>query len=318
MTTDESPEGTAVVINYYYDKIQTTNRIGYYTDKTKPVGYEYNVPPGIENGHLDNYLATAKVLGGSNAYVSGIQTGGTLTVQQGVNIIDILYTLPRDATVTIYYKDTNDREVAPPIIGATPSTMKLDETGTVIVGDGGPNPQPVQVMKEIPNCTFNRCDPLGGIDIQPGPNELTLIYNNSALQVFFNLNYAPVPNDAGHTQPSALPPKTVVYNTAYGDLPVPVRTGYTFEGWNTLSSGNGNEITPSAIVANSNDHTLYAKWMSNPAQGGGNGGGGNTGNIPVTGDDFDFELWFLMLILSMVVAIQLMTVELWVKSRQRG
>ena len=48
----------------------------------------------------------------------------------------------------------------------------------------------------------------------------------------------------------------------YGDLPVPVRPGYTFEGWFTSRQG-GNQITPDTIVPQELN-TVFARWIRNP------------------------------------------------------
>ncbi|MBO5102754.1 MAG: InlB B-repeat-containing protein, partial [Clostridia bacterium] len=47
-------------------------------------------------------------------------------------------------------------------------------------------------------------------------------------------------------------------NTAYGTLPTPTKTGYTFAGWYKNSDLSGSPVTSSDIVTE--DHTLYAKW----------------------------------------------------------
>ena len=52
----------------------------------------------------------------------------------------------------------------------------------------------------------------------------------------------------------------VTYNTKYGTLPTPTRTGYTFEGWYTGENGTGTKVTNDTVLKNSNTHTLYAKW----------------------------------------------------------
>ena len=57
-------------------------------------------------------------------------------------------------------------------------------------------------------------------------------------------------------------PKNVNYGEAYGTLGTPIRTGYTFNGWYTSSSG-GNLVTSSTIVSNEESHTLYAHWTIN-------------------------------------------------------
>ncbi len=57
--------------------------------------------------------------------------------------------------------------------------------------------------------------------------------------------------------------KTVTYNSTYGTLPTPTRTGYTFAGWYTASSG-GTKITSSSVYTTSGNSTLYAHWTANP------------------------------------------------------
>ena len=49
------------------------------------------------------------------------------------------------------------------------------------------------------------------------------------------------------------------YNSAYGTLPTPTRTGYNFDGWYTAKSG-GVRITASTKMTSRTDHTLYAHW----------------------------------------------------------
>ena len=53
--------------------------------------------------------------------------------------------------------------------------------------------------------------------------------------------------------------KAVNYNSAYGDLPTPTRTGYRFDGWYTSATG-GTVVNNTTIVTNSSAHTLYAHW----------------------------------------------------------
>jgi len=56
--------------------------------------------------------------------------------------------------------------------------------------------------------------------------------------------------------------KTVYQDNAYGELPTPIRTGYTFEGWYT-SKTYDTQITSSTIVTITDDQTLYAQWTAN-------------------------------------------------------
>lgn len=55
--------------------------------------------------------------------------------------------------------------------------------------------------------------------------------------------------------------KTVTYNKTYGTLTAPSRTGYTFVGWFTATSG-GTQITSSTKVKITAAQTLYAQWKA--------------------------------------------------------
>lgn len=89
---------------------------------------------------------------------------------------------------------------------------------------------------------------LGGIDSK---RIFFNAYNNKMLT--FNPN--------GGTTPTTT--KSILYNTAYGSLPKPTRTGYTFDGWYTAKDG-GTLITEDLIVSVTTDQTLYAHWTLNP------------------------------------------------------
>ena len=55
--------------------------------------------------------------------------------------------------------------------------------------------------------------------------------------------------------------KSVTYNTTYGTLPTPTRTGYTFNGWYTAASG-GTQKTSSSTYSTIGESTLYAHWTA--------------------------------------------------------
>lgn len=55
--------------------------------------------------------------------------------------------------------------------------------------------------------------------------------------------------------------RTVTYNTAYGMLPYPERTGYTFTGWFTEAEG-GTQVTSTTKCTRYADHILYAQWSA--------------------------------------------------------
>lgn len=56
--------------------------------------------------------------------------------------------------------------------------------------------------------------------------------------------------------------KNVESGAKYGTLPTPTRTGWTFKGWYTATSG-GTQITADTTVALSGEQTLYARWQVN-------------------------------------------------------
>ena len=78
--------------------------------------------------------------------------------------------------------------------------------------------------------------------------------------------------NGGNVDPAS---KQVTYGTAYGELPVPTRAGYTFDGWFTEET-NGTKIVSSKTVNAEADHTLYAHWTK-VDEGGGESGGGESG-----------------------------------------
>jgi uncharacterized repeat protein (TIGR02543 family) len=57
------------------------------------------------------------------------------------------------------------------------------------------------------------------------------------------------------------PEVEVTYGAIYGNLPVTLRTGYTFEGWWTGAGGSGALVEKDTLVTTSADHTLYANWI---------------------------------------------------------
>ena len=59
--------------------------------------------------------------------------------------------------------------------------------------------------------------------------------------------------------------KEVWYGEAYGELPVPERTGAAFLGWFTETGGAGTRVTSDTVVATGRNHTLYASWELIPS-----------------------------------------------------
>lgn len=106
-------------------------------------------------------------------------------------------------------------------------------------------------------------------------NTAILTIQPCAVTVTFNANGGSVGTNT----------KTVYYDETYGDLPTATRTGYTFAGWYTSSTG-GTKVTNTSTVTNSNAHTLYAHWTANQytVTLNANGGSVSTSTITVTYD----------------------------------
>ena len=67
---------------------------------------------------------------------------------------------------------------------------------------------------------------------------------------------------SGSSTPTTVSSINVTYDQSYGNLPGPTRTGYTFDGWYTASSGD-EKVTEKTKVTRTEDHTLYAHWTAN-------------------------------------------------------
>lgn len=67
--------------------------------------------------------------------------------------------------------------------------------------------------------------------------------------------------DANGGEPD-LTSKTVYYGQAYGEMPIPTKANYTFDGWYTAASA-GTKITADTVVTALVNQTLYAHWTPN-------------------------------------------------------
>jgi len=85
-----------------------------------------------------------------------------------------------------------------------------------------------------------------------GNHTLYARWSAKAFRVTFNPNGGSV----------STPYKTVYYEQSYGTLPTPTRTGYTFKGWYTSTSG-GTKIESNTIYRLTDGQSLYAQWTIN-------------------------------------------------------
>ena len=84
------------------------------------------------------------------------------------------------------------------------------------------------------------------------------VYSSMTLYAHWSINqYTVTFNSTGG---SAVSSKTVNHGSAIGTLPVTTRSGYTFLGWYSATSG-GVQVTTGTVI--SNNITLYAQWKQN-------------------------------------------------------
>ena len=86
-------------------------------------------------------------------------------------------------------------------------------------------------------------------------------WTSGTYRVTANATGGSISSTSGWTGTGASVYKNVMYNSQYGILPTPTRTGYTFAGWYTSTSG-GTRIESSTTVTTATTHTIYARWTS--------------------------------------------------------
>ncbi len=80
--------------------------------------------------------------------------------------------------------------------------------------------------------------------------------------------------------------KLLYHSHSYGDLPVPIKAGYTFKGWYTSATG-GNKISSTTIISDGNV-TVYAQWtpITYTVRFNANGGQGTMSDMIYVYDEF--------------------------------
>ena len=116
------------------------------------------------------------------------------------------------------------------------------------------------------------------------PNTPGTTTNTTSFTASFAPNtYTVTFNANGGSTPTAS--KQVTYDSEYGDLPTPTRTGYTFVGWFT-EQNSGTQVISTTTVTTAGNHPLYAHWTANQytVYFNANGGSTPTASKPVTYD----------------------------------
>ena len=99
-----------------------------------------------------------------------------------------------------------------------------------------------------------------GYVISQNPSAGWIVYKDDTVSLTISLGKQPITvtfeANGGTCSSSG---KTVYHSDTYGTLPTATRSGYTFNGWFTSSSG-GTKITESTTVTVTSNQTLYAQW----------------------------------------------------------
>ena len=137
--------------------------------------------------------------------------------------------------------------------GGAPETQTKTVTNTAKYG-------------ELPTCTRDGYDFAGWFTAVSGGTEIITdsvvnLTDSQTLYAHWTAKTYTVNFDAGTGATVTPSAATVTYDSAYGSLPVPAKTGYDFSGWFTAADG-GSEVTASTIVKITDAQTLYAHWTA--------------------------------------------------------
>ena len=141
-------------------------------------------------------------------------------------------------------------------------------------------------------------DPAAGTEVKVGSSVTIKVSKGAAPVNSFTLTF----NANGGKTPEGS--RAVAQGSAYGNLPTPTRTGYTFNGWFTAASG-GSKISSTTKMGSKNT-TVYAQWSANTYTLSFNANGGSVsessrkvtygktyGKLPTpTRTDYTFDGWY--------------------------
>ena len=177
------------------------------------------------------------------------QSGGTLTITGGTIVSTTNQSVLNSGTMTIGVEDGNIDKTSPVFIGEVygiKSTTNFDFYNGIMKGRTAPIFDASKVVgKEAGYDVVMNNEIINGVNYRTG-------YLGLAKNVTFNPNGGTIDEST----------RGVEAGVVIGKLPVPVRTGYKFDGWFTESTG-GTQITENEIITD--DVTFYAHWIENQA-----------------------------------------------------
>lgn len=171
------------------------------------------------------------------------------------------YTIADDAYVAMYFETTTeDASIYYTLDGSNPDSSSQLYDGSGVILDDFEIEEEVDEENKI--ITLHRTAYVNAIAVKEEMNdsEVQQIVYKDAITVPMDITEAVVTFEVNGGTALKESTKTIEIGEVYGELPVPVYTGYDFEGWFT-GAEDGTMIEAEDICCK--DITLYAHWQKN-------------------------------------------------------
>ena len=175
-------------------------------------------------------------------------------------------TIPNEEAVRNINPPSSDEEVAP-IMEANKYSVTFNANGGTNLNFESKTVTYDQKYDDLPSVSRIGYTFAGWYTSASGGNKITSetmvkITSNQILYAHWNANTYTISFNANGGSSLSQSSKTVTYDSTYGALPTVSKTGYTFAGWYTESSG-GTKIETSTKVTTASNQTFYAHWTVN-------------------------------------------------------
>ena len=192
-------------------------------------------------------------IAGAGGHQVAYNSGSKITVQGKTEkkVATITFTIASGVTITSFtVNGTKNNNTTYDLNGTSVSTFGTAITGLSITS----SMTFTLTCTDATSSSSNRNTTITSID---------LVYSTSGGSTTYTVTYNGNGNTGGTAPTDASSPYTAGSNvTVLGNTGSLVKTGYTFDGWNTAPNGSGTNYavgaTISSIAANT---TLYAKWV---------------------------------------------------------
>ena len=260
-----SGDGQTKISNTYKLKILWDNSKTTDYNKTEYAGKQYNCSIEIKAKPVDEKYLEYVITKQLNVNIT------TATFNFVPNPTTANLTIMNDATtlsmtINNYSSDTNynkfDTNYEISIQGNNDFSFSIDNvnpTNNVITQtlNGGSNISDslsVKFMADMANLEVTETLTLKLVSKKPYIKEIEIPVTVKLHTVTVTLNA-----NGGSVSPSTL---TVYQDKTYTGLPTPTRTGHTFNGWYTSTSGGTKITNTTTVTTTSSTQTLYAQWTS--------------------------------------------------------